>query len=257
MKWRKLSNWLPAISGYTHAAMPFYFEGDVYYSPRRNGLSEIWRASFNLKTLTMGTPELYLPHGKDGEYDDYGAMVSWLKRDAAGRILCYFVGWNRPVNVAFRNCIGVALNGHKLYGPLKDRNLYDTVGVGACCDGLRWYVSLLGWERRDLRLEPRYHIVNGNPHSPAITFKNHETEWAIARPCVIQDGDLYRMWYCYRGLEYRIGYAESKDGLQWERKDEEAGITIGEHGAFDDEAVAYPHVFDSDGQRYMLWTGNG
>ena len=50
------------------------------------------------------------------------------------------------------------------------------------------------------------------------------TRDAIARPCVVKDGDLYRMWYCSRGEAYRIGYAESEDGLAWERLDEEAGI---------------------------------
>ena len=49
---------------------------------------------------------------------------------------------------------------------------------------------------------------------------------ATPRPCVVRDSDGYRMWYCYRcnadygtnpGRSCRIGHAESKDRVSWER----------------------------------------
>jgi hypothetical protein len=58
------------------------------------------------------------------------------------------------------------------------------------------------------------------------------------------------MWYSYRGKNYRIGYAESDDGLNWKRKDEDAGIDVS-------EMIEYPFVFDHKGGRYMLYNGNG
>ena len=64
------------------------------------------------------------------------------------------------------------------------------------------------------------------------------------------------MWYSYRGSSYRIGYAESEDGVSWERKDHLAGISTSEDG-WDSEMVAYAFVFDHRGQRYMLYNGNG
>ena len=64
------------------------------------------------------------------------------------------------------------------------------------------------------------------------------------------------MWYCYRGDAYRIGYAESADGVEWVRRDDLAGITASEHG-WDSQMVAYPCVFDCDGARYMLYNGDG
>ena len=252
MRWRKLGNWLPAIPGFTHAAMPFYFEGDIYFSPRDSmGRSQIYRMPFNPRSLASGKPSEYLTHGERGAYDDYGAMVSWVKRDGP-RVLCYFIGWNIPVNIPFRNSIGLAIDGHKLFGPLLDRNLYDPYGVGSCCDGLDYYLSVVGWETHDLRPRARYHIVHGHPHRPAITFKDHATEWAIARPCVIGDD----MFYCYRGDQYRIGYATQNEAGQWIRRDEEVGITVSESG-FDSEAVCYPHVFQHDDSIYMLYNGNG
>jgi hypothetical protein len=64
------------------------------------------------------------------------------------------------------------------------------------------------------------------------------------------------MWYSCRGKSYRIGYAESEDGRQWQRLDALAGIDVSPSG-WDSEMIEYPFVFDHNGQRYMLYNGNG
>ena len=64
------------------------------------------------------------------------------------------------------------------------------------------------------------------------------------------------MWYSYRGEYYKIGYAESKDGINWTRKDDEAGIDISKEG-WDSEMICYPFVFNHGDQKYMLYNGNG
>jgi hypothetical protein len=64
------------------------------------------------------------------------------------------------------------------------------------------------------------------------------------------------MWFCSRGDSYRIGCAESRDGLHWERRDGEAAF--GGSGAdWDSEMQAYPVVFDHGGTRHLLYNGNG
>jgi len=89
-----------------------------------------------------------------------------------------------------------------------------------------------------------------------IDFK-YEGETRIARPCVIKEDGIYKMWYCYAigSGGYRIGYAESEDGIRWERKDEEAGIDVSESG-WDSEMICYPFVFEHKGRKYMLYNGN-
>jgi hypothetical protein len=73
------------------------------------------------------------------------------------------------------------------------------------------------------------------------------------------------MWYSYRGLEnyrtdknnsYRIGYAESDDGIAWIRKDEELGLDVSPSG-WDSEMVAYPFIYADATRRYMFYNGNG
>jgi hypothetical protein len=63
------------------------------------------------------------------------------------------------------------------------------------------------------------------------------------------------MWYSYRGDRYRIGYAESNDGVVWTRLDESAGIDV-TGGAWDGDMIEYPCVVDVAGRRLMLYNGN-
>ena len=89
----------------------------------------------------------------------------------------------------------------------------------------------------------------------ALNFKS-DKESAIARAFVLHGIEKYKMWYSYRGDSYRIGYAESSDGIQWERKEELAGIDVSAN-EWDPEIIEYPHVFDHKGSQYMFYNGNG
>ena len=89
----------------------------------------------------------------------------------------------------------------------------------------------------------------------ALPFQD-ESEYAMSKPTVVRDGDGFRMWYSFRGSAYRIGYAESLDGLEWTRLDEQAGIKVSDDG-WDSESVEYPCVFDALGARWMVYNGNG
>jgi hypothetical protein len=136
-----------------------------------------------------------------------------------------------------------------------------------------WYLSGLEWKIHAGNPEPYYHIKYAESTDGihwkregrvCVDFKT-PNEGGIARPSVLKDGKTYRMWYSYRGgidyrtnrsHSYRIGYAESQDGLEWVRKDDEVGITISE-GGWDSEMIAYPFVIDINDRRYMFYNGNG
>ena len=153
--------------------------------------------------------------------------------------------------------------------PVLERSPVDPYLTGQACvrieDGRwrMWYVSGERWEPR--REGPRhyYHIKYAESSDGvhwrrdgrvAIDFE--DDQYAIGRPCVLEDGTGYRMWYCYRGPSYRVGYAESADGIAWTRMDARAGIDCSNEG-WDSEMLAYPHVFDHGGRRYMFYNGNG
>ena len=95
-----------------------------------------------------------------------------------------------------------------------------------------WYGSNLKWgkEQEEMSHVIKYAESKDGIHwdragNIAINFQN-PSEYAISKPCIIKDSDIYKMWYSYRGNKYRIGYAESGDGISWIRKDHEAGIDV-------------------------------
>jgi hypothetical protein len=127
-----------------------------------------------------------------------------------------------------------------------------------------WYVSGVDWTKTQDGVSHRYHIRYAESRDGiawkrtglvCITFAGPE-ETAFGRPCVLKDGTRYRMWYSYRGAAYRIGYAESHDGLKWERLDHLAGIDRSLSG-WDAEMIEYPMVFSWRGRLGMLYNGNG
>ena len=73
------------------------------------------------------------------------------------------------------------------------------------------------------------------------------------------------MWYSFRSItnyrssrdsSYRIGYAESSDGIKWERKDHLVGIEKSDDG-WDSEMIEYCHILDINGKKHMFYNGNG
>ena len=88
---------------------------------------------------------------------------------------------------------------------------------------------------------------------------------AIGRPCVYKEDGVYKMLYSYRGVRgyrddptqsYRLGYAESTDGLVWTRRDDEVGIERSESG-WDSEMIEYSSLYQHAGRRYLFYNGNG
>lgn len=223
--------------------------------------------------------------GKLGAFDDSGAMPSCIVNHHGKKYL-FYIGWNLGVTVSYRNSIGLAVSeDHGLTfsrvfeGPIVDRNAlepYFCASPFVIIDDDEkwklWYTSSTGWTTLDGKPEPLYQIkyaesgdgVNWTRNnSPCIHYKfEHE---ANARPCVSKEDGEYRMWYCYRGStnyrtdksqSYRLGYAESADGVRWERKDDEVGIDRSAEG-WDSQMIEYPYVYEHRGRKYMLYNGNG
>lgn len=268
----------------THAAVPIaqHICDDIfriYFSCRDiNNKSFTGYFSIDIKKpkdiIEISSTPIIRP-GNLGEFDDSGAMATWLS-EFNGKKFLYYIGWNLGVTVPFRNSIGLAISrdGDKFAryssGPILDRTPNEPHFVASCCvvpgnDKWRmWYLSCTDWQTTSCGPVHRYHIkyaesfdgVNWERNGDvAIDFKS-DSEYAISRPCVIRSDDRWLMWYSYRGDSYRIGYAESKNGYNWERLDSQCGISVSNAG-WDSEMIEYPYVFDHCGKRYMLYNGNG
>lgn len=267
----------------THAAVPFVepLGGDhyrVYCSCRdAQGRARVGCVTIELTNaprVVAVDPEPVLDIGPLGSYEDSGVIGSWLLQDGQTRYL-YYCGVTRGVTVPLYFYSGLAVdesNGGTFRkvsaAPLLERNSVDPFLTGQLCvlkEGNRWrmwYVSGQRWD--DTPAGPRhyYHIKYAESddgrrwrRDGRVCIDFEEGHYAIGRPCVLRDGDGYRMWYCYRGSSYRIGYAESDDGLTWRRLDGQVGIDISPSG-WDSGMVAYPFVFRHKETMFMLYNGN-
>jgi hypothetical protein len=70
------------------------------------------------------------------------------------------------------------------------------------------------------------------------------------------------MWYNSKGFgegthsgDYHIGYAESLDGIQWERSPVLPVLGASGHG-WDSDMAEYPEVLTLDGRYYLYYCGN-
>lgn len=225
------------------------------------------------ETVEISSQPLVEP-GAVGLFDDSGVSMGCLAT-VNDELWLYYLGWNLGVTVPWRNSIGLAISKDggisftkRSKVPLLDRHEMDPFSISypwvmqeSKTSWKMWYGSNLKWgtEQTDMAHLLKYATSNDGLNwdrqgTIAVQFKSEE-EYAMSKPCVIRDESVYRMWYSYRGRAYRIGYAESADGVCWERMDEKVEISVSESG-WDSETVEYPNVFDCDGQRFMLYNGN-
>lgn len=255
----------------------------IYYNGRDNNNTSF--VSFidyniNLREVIADEGLILLKAGNPGCFDDAGTVLSQIV--TTGNVdRLYYSGWTLGAKVPFRINIGVAesesgTDDFKKYseGPVVGQTIFDPYMAGSPFiiieNGIwkMWYVSCIRWEFINGSPRHFYHIkytesIDGinwtGERITAIDFKN-EYEYAIARPVVIRENGIYKMWYSYRAGSffdtYRIGYAESDNGLKWIRMDQEVMLGVSENG-WDSEMVCYPFIFDHEGKRYMLYNGNG
>lgn len=234
MKWKKMgrifhtndqNDWMC-----TYASLPVveHLREDIfriYFSPRDSrNRSNIAFIEIDIndptKILRISEKPVMLP-GKLGTFDDSGVMPSSIVNHNGKKFL-YYLGWNQRVTVPYSNAIGLAVSED---GGETFERMFD----GAVIDR-----------------------TNKEPYFSAS--------------CEVKiENDLWKMWYLSctgwalreEGPSpfYHIKYAESKDGISWQRKDEQVGITVSETG-WDSEMIEYPFVFDHKNNRYMIYNGN-
>lgn len=250
----------------------------VYFTSRDAGnRSHISSLEFDLRRPTearnLSSSALVAPGG-EGAFDQDGAAMGCLVVES-GRRWLYYLGWRLATDVPWRNSIGLAVaDGDGVQfekisdDPVLGLSDVDPFSVSYPWilrerDRWRmWYGSNLAWGASQ---ESMRHVIkvaesaDGKRWVPsgqvAVPLREDGLEYAVARPCVIRDPGGYRMWFSRRSPDYRIGYADSVDGLTWTRRDTLAGIEPSP-GGWDGRATEYACVFDAGGERYMLYNGD-
>lgn len=217
--------------------------------------------------------EPVLVPGALGCFDDNGVTPSCVVDLLDGELGLYYIGWNPGSTVRMNIFGGLAISKDRgktferwSRAPILERTRADpylNTAPWVVYDGNGYrifYVSGHEWLNKDL---PRYNIKTAYSTDGkhwireghiCIDFKD-SSENALARPYVIIENGIWRMWFAHKGNAYKLGYAESRDGLNWERLDHLVGIDVSPSG-FDSEMLEYAAVVQHNGQHFMFYNGN-
>jgi len=272
-------NWFESYTGPAFATVLNNEVVRVYFSGRgKDNVSRIGYCDINMKKdfeIINISKNPVLDIGEVGCFDENGVAYPWFIM-VDEKVYLYYVGWVKGGKGGFINHLGLAIKSHnkeefKRYSkvPVLERTDKEPIGTGSACvikvneKYLMWYTSFVRWEMQNNSFKHYYHIKYAESYDGinwirnqivALNFENPD-EYCIAKPMVIYENNLYRMWYSYRGASYRIGYAESMDGINWIRKDNFAGIGVSPTG-WDSEMIEYANIFKFDNMYYMLYNGN-
>jgi hypothetical protein len=228
--------------------------------------SKVLRVS-NAPVLDIGGP---------GAFDDNGVIPSAIvERD--GRLYLFYAGYQLVRKVKFLAFGGVAISyddGETFTrysrAPICDRTndevCFRVIHTMMLDDGRwrAWYGGGDSFEVEHDKQYPRYNVRHAESPDGIHLSEDYQVcidmsddEHRVGRPYVIKDGSFYRMFYGAGTKEngYRLGYAESMDGVDWMRKDREIGIDISAAG-WDSQMQAFPSVVRYDAQTFLFYNGN-
>ena len=220
--------------------------------------------------------------GFDGTFDDNGVVTASLLKDG-DKLYMYYSGYQTCVKVPYLIFTGVSVsydNGYSFKKITTEVPLLDRVKgemANRCVPFVikegniykMWYTASVseGWVESPTKLEPLYNLKYMESSDPlkwepkagrtVIDFKNSD-EHGICKSVIWKEDNLYKIIYSLRHLSkgYRLGYAESADGVNWTRMDDKIGITVSEKPAFDDDMVCFGERIEVNGKVYLFYSGN-
>jgi hypothetical protein len=128
-----------------------------------------------------------------------------------------------------------------------------------------WYVAGSTWEIVNGKEVPKYSLKYLDSKNPVDWGKEgvpcmdlNVDEHGIGRPWIIFENGVYRLYYSIRRISlgaYRLGYAESPDGIHWNRLDGKFGLDV-TPGSFDSYGMSYSAVITVYDRTYCFYNGN-
>lgn len=160
--------------------------------------------------------EPILPLGSLGMFDDCGIMPTWLLHHPNGERWLYYIGWTVRNTIPYHNALGIAVSK----------------------DGGETYTKLF--------------------EGPVISTTHIEPQFS-GSCCVLFDNGIFKMWYlnCTKWEEingkvepfYHIKYAESADGITWNRNNT---VAI-EYKDENEGGISRPCVIREADGSYTMW----
>jgi hypothetical protein len=220
--------------------------------------------------LDVGAPEAF---------DEHGVTPLSVVRLPDGLLRLYYAGWQRGgggarytlfTGAAHSDDDGVSFE-RVSETPVLDRadgelHVRSSGHVRPSGDGWRmWYAGGSEWVGTGDHAKPRYalrHAASADGLTwpgGSVCLAPEPGELGFSRPCIVERDGSMRMWYSLRTVArtYELGYAESRDGLEWRRLDDRAGLERGPEGAWDGEMVGLSSLVETADDTFLFYNGNG
>lgn len=223
---------------------------------------------------SKGTPVLDI--GNPGTFDDCGVVPSSVI-NYNGSYYMYYVGFQRTGRMPYMLFSGLAISSNNSpfsrvsEAPIIDRSSSYFLSMAApyvifednifkmwLWIGQQWlkvnekpYIkATIGYAESTNGLD--WNIIKDDCIKP-----DEDNQFSVGRPWVVKYNNNYQMYYSVRYINklYRIGFAESEDGINWNRKDNQIGIDVSNTG-WDSEMICYPAVLKIKEKTYLFYNGN-
>jgi hypothetical protein len=218
-----------------------------------------------------------LDRGERGAFDDNGVIpgeLVWRGND----LWLYYIGFQLSQQVRFVAFTGLAVSvdGGETFERVSRAPVLDRTDQALYFRALHcvlveeqltraWVLQGSTWVDGPTKSEPSYAIdyfesMDGvtfpRAGRPAIALANGEHR--LARPRIIRTGETYRMFYSRAtpGTPYRLGYAESADAIDWERRDDMLGLEPEAEG-WEQNGMSFPAIATTPSGTYLFYNGAG
>lgn len=217
--------------------------------------------------------------GSPGTFDESGVLPTCVLDVSPGIKYMYYVGFELGTKIRYRllTGLGISRDGGETFQRLRrtpilersDEERYFRGGPFVIRDRdlfKMWYVAGSGWTSIAGKEMPVYELKYlesangiewGGTGKTCLELRDPD-EHGFGRPYVIRENGLYKLFYSIRRRSlnaYRLGYAESADGINWRRRDDQLGLDVSTEG-WDSEAIMYSAVITHKDKTYMFYNGN-
>lgn len=232
----------------------------------------------NPKEIVQISTTPVLDIGQPGAFDDNGVLQTSIVQLSDGRQYLYYVGFELGTKIRYRLLTGLAIceDGSNTFHRVSkspvlersDKELFFRCGSFVLLDNhifKIWYVAGSEWTRINGKEMPVYIIKYmesqdgvqwGDEGHICISIEN-DAEHGFGRPYVYKQAGRYKMFYSIRmkKIGYRLGYAESDDGINWQRLDHKISIDVSSSG-WDSEMICYSSIIHYQDKTYLFYNGN-
>jgi len=214
--------------------------------------------------------------GRPGCFDDNGVILGDILF-LDNRLYMYYVGFQLVKKVKFLAFTGLAVSDDdgESFIRVSDSPIMDRSGEGVYFRAIHsviyekgiwrcWYGVGSDWSTIKGKPYPSYNIRYAESND-GINFKNvgdecflfQGNEYRIGRPRVYKEHEIYKMHFTVGTLSgsYLPGFAESVDGINWERNDSLAGLSPSSSG-WDSKWVSYLAPIKVGNKEYVFYNGN-